>query len=164
MKVATGLGSGEMSDNWLSYVPTVADWASIVSLFISAYAAYAITKVRSQVIDRVRLPPLIAVFQMHAKNFAKLMRTYDEADTKDEFAVELAKCEANLRLVRSKVNRQIGNHVRAMLVEITKYKRPRWFGYYPAIDTREHAWTIYSELNGLIEELTNFVEEKKMGA
>jgi hypothetical protein len=148
---------------WLNYAPIAADWASILSLFVSVYAAYAITKVRSQVVDRMRLPPLVTVLEKHGKNFATLMLAYDEAETKDQFAVELARCEANLRLVKSKVNRQIGGHIGVLLGQVGKYKRPRLFGYYPALDTREHAWKIYTELNGLIEELKNFVEEQRMG-
>ena len=153
-----------MLANWLTYVPNVANWASILSLFISAYAAYAITKVRAEVVGRIRLPSLVDALEKHGNSFAGLMLTYDAAETKDQFALELARCEANIRLIRSKINRAAAGRANVLLRRIAHFKGPRWFGYYPAANEREHAWRIYAELNGLIEELKNFVEEQRIGA
>jgi hypothetical protein len=153
-----------MLSRWFGYVPDVANWASIVSLFVAGYAAYAITKVRAQIVDRIRLPSLVAVLESHGKKFATLMRSYHEEGTRELFVLELAKCEANVRLVRSKMSRSKGGRATLLLRQIARYKGPRWFGYSPAITDREQAWKIYADLIGLIEELKNVVEEQKMGA
>lgn len=152
-----------MLDELKYYVPIVADWASIIALFVSVYAAYAITKVRSEVVARVRLPALLGALEVHGKNFATLMRTFDEGETKDQFALELARCEANLRLVRKKLKREAASRASKLLRKIRRYKGPSWFGIYAAANTRDDAWNIYAELNGLVEEVKNFVEEQKMG-
>jgi hypothetical protein len=41
----------------------VAEWLSIIAFFVSAYAAYGITRVRAQMVARVRLPVLVVAIQ-----------------------------------------------------------------------------------------------------
>lgn len=154
-----------MSDwSYISILSTVADVASLFSLGVSGYAAYAITKIRTQIVDRIRLPAIVATLESRAQSLAKLMATYEENETKETVLLELTLCETNLALVATKVKRPIKSRVRFVLKEIKKYKHARWFGYYPAVATREQAWIIYSELNGLISQINNLVEETKMGA
>jgi hypothetical protein len=153
-----------MLTNLLDNVPVIADWASIISLVVSTYAAYAITKVRSQVVGRVRMPSLVAAIEKSGKKFAILMRSYDEVETREQFVLELARCEATLRLIKSKASRATAGRVRALLQHVSNFKGPRWFGYYPAANRRDDAWRIYTELNSLIEELKNVIEEQKIGA
>jgi hypothetical protein len=155
-----------MLSTLLTYLPefsVVADWASVISLFVSGYAAYGITKVRSQIVDRIRLPTLLEALERHGNSLAKLMRTYADAETKDNILLELAVCETNLRQIRTKTVRA-RTSARALLREIAKYKGPIWLGYRPAITTRDQAWKIYSGLNAIIEEIKNVVEEQRMGA
>jgi len=109
------------------------------------------------------LPNLVAALELHGKNFSNLMLTFDEPSTRDQFVVELARCEANLRLIKSRVGRSPRRRASKVLERIARYKSSRWFGYYPASSSRDDAWGIYSELNGLLEELKNLVEEQKLG-
>jgi len=154
---------GAVLADWKDYLSIVADVASLISLFVAGYAAYAITRVRSQVVDRVRLPDLVAGLEKRGKTLATLMSGYDNADTQGQVLLELARCEAILRAIGSKVGRGSGGRTDAILREIARYKGSRWFGYSPAVTTREQAWRIYTDLNGLIEELKNVIEEQRMG-
>lgn len=138
---------------------TIADWLSIISFFVSAYAAYAITKVRSQIIGRVRLPQVIAALEANASELASIMRTYD--DSRDQFGLELSKCEAHLRVIRGKVS-QARPTVKRLLADIHRYNR-RSTLFYRNEQNRSDAWKIYSRLNGLIQELTNISEEQRIG-
>jgi len=148
--------------DWLTF-PFVADLASLVSLAVSGYAAYAIATLRSQIVDRMRLPALIEGLAEHGKNLAGFMGTYADASTKDKLLLELTICETKLRLVKSKVQRPVNKRVRELRREILKYQRKTWLGFVEACPTREQAWIIYSKLTALIEELNNVLEERKIG-
>jgi hypothetical protein len=139
----------------------IAEWASIVAVFVSAYAAYAITRVRSQILGRVRLPVLVSALEKNAKNFASLMRDYETS--KDEFGLELAKCEANLKLIGASIKGRPKTTVRLLLRSIRRYNGRGLFHGGGPRDDRNSAWGIYRPLNGLIEELKNTVEEQRYG-
>lgn len=149
---------------WNHYLSVGADLASIVSLVVASYAAYSISKVRSQIVSRVRLPAFVDILEKHAASLAKLMGSYDERETKEHIILELTVCETNLRLVQTRADRSIRDKVFGLLWEIQKYKTAQFFGRYPAVTTREQAWKIYAELNGLIEEIKNMIAERTMGA
>ena len=139
----------------------IAEWASIIALFVSAYAAYAITRVRSQIIARVRLPALVSALEKNAKNFASLMREYDT--NKEEFELELARCEATLKLIGASIRGRPKGTVRLLLRSVSRYSGRAIFYRREPHDSRNSAWGIYTSLNGLIEELKNAVEEQRYG-
>lgn len=144
---------------WVPELSTAADWLSIVSFFVASYAAYAITRVRADIIGRVRLPDLIAALEGNSAELATLMRTY-ESNT-DQYGLELAKCEAHLKVVRTKVpEARLG--ARRLIADVARFNRR------PSLLTKnarkkEDAWNIYTKLIGLIEELRNIAEEKRIG-
>jgi len=145
-------------DLW-GYLSPIADWASLVSLVVSGLALFEITRLRRQIIDRVRLPVLVASLRKHGKNFADQLASYGSPEGRQEFSLEIAKCETNLRLVRTKISRTGRQRADELLKLIKKYRAS------DAIeDQTEAAWRIYADLNGLLEELKNIVAEQRMGA
>lgn len=149
--------------DWLTF-SFIADVSSLVSLAISGYAAYAITKVRSQIVNRIRLPDFVQAFEEHGKSLSTLMRTYDDAATRDNVLLEIAKCETKLRLVRGKVGRSVKKSISRLISKMSNYQRAKWWGLSPQNTTRDNAWTIYIMLNALIEELNDALKEQQMGA
>jgi hypothetical protein len=139
------------------YLSIIADWASILSIFVSGYAVYEITRVRSEMVGRVRLPVLVAALRKQGSSFATLLDGYKEDQTKRrEFGLELARCQATLRLVLPKVSRDARQRTNKLIADIGTWRS--------AEIAEDDAWRIYAELNGLLEELKSVVEEQKIGA
>ena len=145
-------------DLW-GYLSPIADWASLLSLVASGLALFEITRLRRHIIDRVRLPVLVASLRKHGKNFADHLKSYESPEGRQEFSLEIAKCETNLRLVRTKISRTGRQRADELLKLIKGYRASDATG-----DQTEAAWRIYTDLNGLLEELKNFVAEQRMGA
>lgn len=141
-----------------------AEWASIIALFISGYAAYAITKVRSQILGRVRLPGLVAGIEKNTTTLAGLMREFTE--NKERIEVELAICAANLQQVTTSVKGRPRQTANTVIREIARYKGAgwrRWVTGETSKGSRESAWSIYVSLNALIEELRHVLEDQRVG-
>jgi hypothetical protein len=147
------------------YRTAVAEWASILALFVSAYAAVTITKVRSQILGRVRLPTLASDIEKKAQSISKLMRDYESS--KEQFALELRACEANLKILNLSVRGRIKPTVRALQKNIRKYNGETFVGKMPFVrapaKSRAEAWAIYTSLNALIEELKHTLEDQRIG-
>lgn len=143
------------------YRTAVAEWASIFALFISAYAAYAITRVRSQILGRVRLPALVSGIEKNTAALAALMRDFEE--NKEQVGLELAICEANLRLLSVSVKGRPRTSANAIVKDIKRYDGRTFFGTGVAKGHRDGAWSIYKSLNALIEELKHVLEDQRVG-
>jgi hypothetical protein len=129
------------------HLSTIADWASIISLFVSGYAVYEIT----------RVPVLVGALRKQGSSFATLLDGYKEDQAKRrEFSLELARCQATLRLILPKVNRDARQRTNKLIGDIGTWRSSEIM--------EEDAWRIYAELNGLLEELKSVVEEQKIGA
>src|ERR1700687_3562025 len=87
--------------NFFGYQTHIAEWSSIFALFVSAYAAVTISRVRSQILGRVRLPSLVSEVEKKTQSIAKLMRDYES--NKEQFGFQLAVCEANLKILDASV-------------------------------------------------------------
>jgi hypothetical protein len=148
------------SDLW--GVRTVAaEWASILALFVSGYAAITISRVRRQILGRVRLPALVTGLENNAKNLAKLMRDYDS--NRNQIGLEMAVCEARLKLISQSIRGKAKATAKALLKRVRAYKgQSRWFSTKPA-NTSDDAWELYASLNALIEELNHALEDQKVG-
>jgi len=102
---------------------------------------------------------LAAAIRKHGTNFAEHLASYGSQDGRKEFSLEIAKCEANLRLIRPKITRTARRRTDELLLLIKAYRMSDAIA-----DQTERAWRIYADLNGLLEELKSLVEEKRMGA
>lgn len=142
-----------------------AEWASILALFISGYAAYAITKVRSQILGRVRLPGLFAELEKKTGDLANLMLDFD--GNKEQIGLVLAVCETNLRLLAISVKGSAKASARSVMKEIRAYEgrnsKFTFFNQPENVGTRDGAWSVYKSLNALLEELRHTLEDQRFG-
>jgi hypothetical protein len=139
----------------------IAEWASILALFVSGYAAITISRVRKQILGRVRLPILVSSLEKNAKNLASLMREYET--NKNQISLEMAICETRLKLLRQSIRGRPKAAVRATLRLVREYKgQSRWLRVKPK-NTSDDAWALYESLNALIEELNHALEDQKVG-
>jgi hypothetical protein len=104
---------------------------------------------------------LVSAIEKNAKTFATLMRDYET--NKEDFGLELARCETNLKLIKASVGGGSRSSIRVLLRLIRAFN-----GQYLLLrgmpkNSRDDAWGIYKPLNGLIEELRNRLEEQRMG-
>ena len=143
------------------YRTPIAEWASILALFISTYAAYGITKVRSQILGRVRLPGLVTGIEKNTASLAALMRDFDE--NKEQIGLDLAICATNLRLLSISIKGGPRASIRAAMNHIRRYEGRAWYSTGASAATRDGAWAIYKSLNALIEELKHALEDQRVG-
>jgi hypothetical protein len=144
------------------YRTPAAEWASILAFFVSLYAAVTITRVRKQILGRVRLPNLLELIKNDAHNIVKLMPDYDER--RDEVGLELRKCEAHLKALLRSVPRKDKISTGTVLKRIREYNGQRYFIFsIRPKNNRDDAWEIYTVLNALIEELKVILEDQRLG-
>jgi hypothetical protein len=143
------------------YRTAVAEWASIVALFVSAYAAVTIRSVRRQILGRVRLPALVSGIELNAKNLAKLMREYEE--NKDQVGLEVSVCATRLKLLLVSIKGPPKTSIRSILKQIRRYKGQSRVFPVAVQNSREDAWRLYESLNALIEELKHVLEDQRVG-
>jgi hypothetical protein len=143
------------------YRTAVAEWASIVALFVSAYAAVTIRSFRRQILGRVRLPALVSGIELNAKNLAKLMREYEE--NKDQVGLEVSVCATRLKLLLVSIKGPPKTSIRSILKQIRRYKGQSRVFPVAVQNSREDAWRLYESLNALIEELKHVLEDQRVG-
>src|SRR5262245_57724413 len=114
--------AGPEPDLWnvYGYRTALAEWASVVALFVSGYAALAIRSVRSRILSKVRLPELEGQLEAVATEIATLMREYDT--NRDQVGLALSRCQAHLTVLQTSVTGNTKATVRKLLAEIRKYK------------------------------------------
>src|SRR5438105_14333918 len=86
--------------DYLSWISRI---LSVFSLAASGYAAYGIRKIRAEMIARVRLPALLDATTTNSSALVSLMSSYSEVNTKRLFDIELARCAANLKMMKQKL-------------------------------------------------------------
>jgi len=141
--------------DYLSWISAV---ASILSLAASGYAAYGIKKLRAEMIARVRLPALLDATTTNSSALVGLMSSYNEVNTKRLFDIELAKCAANLKMIKQKLSRPQQNAlgIDALLNRIGE--RPD--GHLSIAE----AWATIATLNGFTDHLTGVLQDHQLGA
>jgi hypothetical protein len=150
---------GQLLNLW-GYRTPAAEWAGILALVVSMYAALTIRLVRNDILKRVRLPQLLDQITQRATALANLMRQYPA--NRNQIRVEMSRCEAHLKVLRRKVNGEISMTVRGLQAAIKSYNStPRWFRPTPR-NNKDNAWNIYAQMNGLIEELKHFIEDQRV--
>jgi hypothetical protein len=140
------------------YISWISAIASILSLLAAGYAAYGIRSVREEMIARVRLPALLDATAANASALTNLMPTYNEVGTKRLFDIELAKCTANLKMIRQKLTRAQKNSlgIDTLLDRLAQ----RSSGH---LSTAE-AWSTIAALNGFNGHLKGVLQEHQLGA
>jgi hypothetical protein len=144
-----------------------ANWASLASLIISisslaasTYAAFGIRRVRQDLINRAMLPALGRAIDEHVASLGKYMQDYTRY--KNDFAAELAGCEANLTSVQQKVADTTKVNVASLQWKIARYRGSIPFQKTPG-DAEQDARAIYIALRSVQQQLKNYLEERQFG-
>ncbi len=141
--------------DYLSWISAI---ASFFSLAASGYAAYGIGRLRAEMIARVRLPALLDATTLNSSTLVSLMSTYNEVNTKRLFNIELAKCSANLKMIKQKLS---GPQQKALGIdELLDRIGDRTGGHLSTAD----AWAMIATLNGFTDHLKGVVQENELGA
>jgi hypothetical protein len=143
-------------------------WASLVSLAISvfsliasSYAALAIRRVRRELISRATLPALSKALGQHLDTLGNYLQDYE--NTRNDFAAELAGCEANLQSVQRKVADTTKVNVYPAQWKIARYKAPLPFSKKGPQNSEHDARAIYHALKSVQQQLENFLDEQRLG-
>jgi hypothetical protein len=145
-----------------------ASWASLISLGISvlsliasSYAALGIRRVRQELISRATLPALSKAMGQHLNALGGHLQDYE--NNRNDFAAELAGCEANLQSVQRKVADPTKVNVYPVLWKIARYRAPLPFSKKGPQDSEPDARAIYLALKNIQQQLKNFLDEQRLG-
>jgi hypothetical protein len=136
--------------NIFGYRTAIAEWCAIAALIVSAYAAVTIRSVRAQILSRVHLPRLSAEIEKVASKLADALGNYD--NDRRPFQVELARCEAYLKILIGTAKDNTRVTAKDILKRIRKFNKGK-----------DEAWEIYTRMNMLIEELKHALENQRYG-
>jgi hypothetical protein len=89
------------------------------------------------------------------------MQDYEK--NKNDFATELAGCEANLTSIQQKITDPTKVNVLPLLWKIARYKGPVLFSRKGPQNSEQDARTIYNGLIAIQQQLQNFLEDQRLG-
>ncbi|MFZ1104993.1 MAG: hypothetical protein WAN86_19435 [Hyphomicrobiaceae bacterium] len=139
------------------YLSWISGVISILSLVASGYAAYGIKQLRAEMIARVRLPVLLDAMTANSSKLVGLMDSYNEVSIKRLFDIELAKCAANLKMIKQKLSQP---HQKALGIDALLGKIERPGGHLSVAE----AWASIAALNGFTDHLKGVIQERQLGA
>lgn len=141
------------------WVAIAANWLSLVSVVASVYAAVTIRWVRRDIAGRATLPSTIEALEDVSSDLAKLMQNFEPNHR--AVALRFARCEGNLRsIVMSQ--RSIAPRARDLIARIGSYNEVQ-SGTRPIALSSDEAWTIYTGLIALVEELRRLAQVHQIG-
>ena len=132
-------------------VGAIADWASILSLIIVIFNAYQITGIRRRIVLNLTLEPLLERFRDISRRMEGYLPMY--AASAESFEELIGPYEANVRAVQRRFGAYRNRFCRPLLSSIRKYRRQRGPG---------SAQRVYADLQGVIQEISNQVEERRI--
>jgi hypothetical protein len=143
-------------------------WASLISLAISvfsliasSYAALGIRLVRQELISRATLPALSKALGQHLDVLGDYLQHYE--NNRNDFAAELAGCEANLQSIQRKVADPTKVNVYQVQWKIARYSAPLPFSKKGPQDSERDARAIFHALKSVQQQLKNFLDEQRLG-
>jgi hypothetical protein len=129
----------------------LADWASILALLLAIYNAVLITRVKKEILLNVTLGSLLCSLQENSQAMNDCLVLADASiDTFDE-VVEV--CHANIRTIRRRLGRRRSRFCRPLLTSIRIFAKQR---------EANAARDVYNKLQGVIQELINHAEERRI--
>lgn len=142
--------------DWFS---AVSNASSILSLFVSLFAAWQITRVKRQIISRVRLPQVIESLERNAASLSAELGQIGKDpgqlhSGEARVLAALAICSANIRAIPSSTA-PIRNAVWSLrwAFRVYRWRKP----------DLERAWRLHVSLLGLIQLLRNLKSERDIG-
>lgn len=140
----------DLVTNMFGYGGPISEWASVLSVAVSGYAAVTIKRVRSQILGRVHLPRLKNEIKSVTSALSTALSNYN--NDKRQFELNLARCEAHLKKLKGVVKGTPHTTTKKILKKIKGFNR-----------SSDEAWEIYTLMNMLIEELKHALEDQKFG-
>jgi hypothetical protein len=99
--------------------------------------------------------------EQHVDALGAYLQDYE--NNRNDFAAELAGCEANLQSVQRKVADQTKVNVFPVQWKIARYRAPLPFSKKGPQDSERDARAILHALNGVQQQLKNFLDEQWLG-
>jgi hypothetical protein len=125
--------------------------ASLLSLLLTLWVLRSIYTLRSHFLFTARLPQLLEDLQQNTSGLSQGLAQPEEWS--DIVDIEMVRCDANLKNLVPKVKGQTRTSIVQIHDEIAKYLS--------GDRTKVAARTIYTKLNGLLQELHNLHEDTK---
>ena len=127
--------------------------SSILGLLITVWILLNLHGIRKDFLFRARIPQLIRKLKEHSSRLNKHLQ--DFSGSGQMIDLELGKCRANLRSLRSKLPRNSKRSVKKLEKQIQKNTPTK------SESSKDKIWEIYTDLNSLIEEMKNLEQDKQ---
>jgi hypothetical protein len=135
----------------------VAEWASILALLASGYAALTVKKIRADMMARVRLPDLVSAIDRHASEIVRAMPGFDTDEGRAAVAAVLARCVPDLEAVIARG--ADAARVRALIDRIDVCRN----GSLRGKKAKDEVWAIWASLAGVLTALNNLIQDRYVG-
>jgi hypothetical protein len=134
-------------ENYFFYIGSV---CSILGLGVSIWVLWSVKRLRSHFLIKARVPELTKALASHAKTLSIVLGNYDEGsrDVKTTFKV----CESTLKNLEPKLFGSEKIATKSLLKKLSKSQK--------SLD-KEKAWTLYNDLQALIESLKHLQKDSK---
>ncbi|GEM_PF-1848036 len=109
----------DLSNNTFSYIGSI---ASIIGFLISAWVLFKIRIIESHFLFKVRFPTLKRQVGKHSATISRHLNSFP--DSANEIEIELKKCQADLKNLKSKLNGSSKTSVKEILKNINKLPSP----------------------------------------
>jgi len=127
--------------------------SSILGLLITFWILLNLNEIRKDFLFRARIPQLIRKLKEHSSRLNKHLQDFDGSIPM--INLELGKCRANLRSLRSKLPRNSKRSVKKLEKQIQKNTPAK------AESSKDTIREIYTDLNSVIEDMKNLEQDKK---
>ncbi len=131
-------------------LPYVADVASVLGLFVSAYVLFEVTTLKRKFLCKARLPQLRNAIGKHAAKISEKLNSFD--DCAHELDAELSRCTATLASLKYKIDRETKNMAKGLEKKIKRRTHPL---------QKDQVWSIYNDIQGLAARLGHLHEDMK---
>lgn len=138
---------------WINYIGSS---ASILSFFISIYVLVELRQIRQYFLFRVRIPSLLRALQSYASGMSRGLNNFE--GSRQEIETMLARCESTLRSLSPKLSRVEKRTVKRLTKSIRSFRQSSWWHEKKEFDL-EQAWSIYNDLQGVIEIVKNLAAD-----
>lgn len=125
--------------NTITIIGTV---TSVIGVAISMYVMWNVRRIKDHFIFQARVPQLFKALRSHADQLSDSLGAFESSHR--DIDTELVVIKASLENLKRKVNRGTRKNTEALIALIDRRGTPI---------SKDAAWTIYSDLQALIEEL-----------
>lgn len=126
--------------------------ATLVGTGASIWVLLSVRTIRAHFLFTARVPQILEDLQANVSAMNACLADYE--NSQDVIDVELAKCLANLNNLHAKITTKTKKSIKRVCGSIEKYQGTE-------VKSKEDARSIYTSLNGLMQELKNLREDTR---